>query len=400
MRLLVHCILWTMLIAHQAVAQSDNCVQIGSQCQKRTDHSLIIRKAADLADLSAVADAPWIRLLSISGRESTENQIDLSVIAHLTQLERLDLTDLGAFDASGIQNESLTSLSIRNSRPLSYDFAASLEKLQTLQINNAIDSISELPLNKLGALEQLSIINSGVSSLEGIEALQNLEAIALTNNPVRDLGPLAQLKLRRVTLVSNQITDLSPLARSTEITHLRIGGPSIASLNGLRLGPSLVHFDGSKSGLRDISALAPATNVKRVLLEQANVTNVAALRGKFRLEQIDLRKNPISDLSPLVDLPNLTVLDLSDTMVFDLAPLRHLKSVKSVSLSRIPAEDISPLVGMIRVEGLWLNDTLASDLSPLLEMPSLDTFVVDDQKMLTKDNLPTYMETRLKPKKE
>lgn len=386
-----------MLLANQVAAQSEDCVQIGTQCQKRSDQSLVIRRAADLADLGAVANAPWISFLSISGSRDFSGEIDLSFIADLAQLDRLKLDNLGAFEASNLQSSSLRSLSISDSQPNSYDFIASFDSLEALQLNNAVDAISDLPLENLGALRRLSIINSEMTSLAGIEVLQNLERLALTNNAVHDLGPLAALNLSNVTIVSNQVTDLSPLGSSSEITHLRIGGPSIVSLRGLSLGPSLVQFDGSNSGLSDISALGSATSVKRVLLENANITDLSALGGKSQLEQLDLRKNPISDLSPLVDLPSLTVLELSDTNIIDLTPLRNFTKVERISLSRIPARDISPLSGMISVEGLWLNDTLANDLAPLLDMPALKAFIVDDQKMLTKDNLPAYMETRRNP---
>ncbi|MEX0350783.1 MAG: leucine-rich repeat domain-containing protein [Paracoccaceae bacterium] len=384
-----------MVLAHQASAQSETCVQIGTQCQKPSDRSLSISSAADLADLGAVAQAPWITLLAISRSDDFQDEIDLSAIAKLPQLELLSLEDFQNFDASALQSTSLRTLSIANGQPASYDFLASLDGLEKLQLNRALDAIANLPLRELPSLKQLNVINSAMTSLEGIELLQNLEGIALTNTDVVDLGPLASLNLKRVTLVSDKIGDLAPLGSSAEITHLRIGGPTIVSLDGLSLGPSLEQIDGSNSGLRDISALDAATDVKRVILKGANIDDVAALRGKSQLEQLDLRENPLADLSPLVDLTNLTTLDLSDTMIADLSPLAKLTSVESISLSRIPAEDISPLIGMESVKVLWLNETRADDLSPLLDMPSLKAFVVDDQKKLSKTTLPSYLETRV-----
>ncbi|SFR56391.1 internalin A [Yoonia tamlensis] len=346
--------------------------------------------------MNDIANAPWLTVVSISGHEDYAGEIDLSFVAHLPELESLSLDELGPIDAQAIQSNSLSSLNLTNSQPNDYVFVAALENLQNLHLNNALDRLASLPLDGLNSLTGLAIINSEIASIAGIERLENLNRLAITNTAVSDLAPLSGLNLTHVTLASDKIEDLSPLGNSTEITHLVIKGSGITSLDGLSLGPSLVHIDGSESELSDISAMQTATNVERALFENANITDVMSLAGKSHLQQVDLRKNPVSDLSAfgIGAFPNLTILDLSDTLVFDLSPLHNLTSVERLSLSRIPATDLTPLAGMASVEALWLNDTPADDLSPLLNMPALEGFIVDDQQFVTKENLPAYMETR------
>lgn len=386
----------TFCLTQRAAAETENCVQIGSQCQDRSRQSLFIRNAVDLAALDDIANAPWLTFVNITGHDDYTGDIDLSFVAHLPELERLSLDDLGPFDAQDIQSNSLSSLNLTNSQPYDYVFVAALGNLQNLHLNNALDRLTALPLERLQSLTGIAIINSEMASIAGIERLENLNRLAITNTAVSDLSPLSGLNLTNVTLVSDKIENLSPLGTSTEITHLFIKGSGITSLDGLSLGPSLVHIEGSNSELSDISALQTATNVERAVFENANITDITSLAGKSHLQHLDLRENPISDLSPLGSgsFPNLTQLDLSDTMVFDLSPLQNLNSVERLALSRIPAKDLTPLAGMISVEGLWLNDTLADDLSPLLDMPALEAFIVDDQQIVTKASLPAYMETR------
>jgi len=382
--------------AQNAAAQIETCVQIGTQCQKPSRQSLFVRSAADLAALGEIAKAPWITQVTITGSDDFTEVIDLSFVSQLPQLEELSLENLGPFDAGDIKSTTLRSLRLKDSLPFDYNFAASLSELRALRLNNALDAFADLPLESIKGLTELVLINSEIASIEGIETFENLNRITLTRTAVDDLAPLASLSLTSVVLVSDKIEDLSPLGASTEMTHLHIGGSSITSLKGLSLGPSFVHIQGSGSALSDISALKTAINVERALFENANITDIEALSGKSQLQHLDLRSNPIIDLSPLGSgsFPNLTRLALSDTLVVDLSPLQNLISVKELGLSRLPAHDLKPLAGMVSVEALWLNETSASDLSPILDMPALQAFIVDDQKMLTKESLPAYMETR------
>ncbi|HEY9692307.1 MAG TPA: leucine-rich repeat domain-containing protein [Oculatellaceae cyanobacterium] len=64
---------------------------------------------------------------------------------------------------------------------------------------------------------------TGVTSLEGIQALRNLTSLDLHYNKISDVKPLRGLtKLTTLTLNSNQISDVEPLIGLTELTDLSL----------------------------------------------------------------------------------------------------------------------------------------------------------------------------------
>ncbi|MEX2367322.1 MAG: hypothetical protein WD601_12020 [Pseudohongiellaceae bacterium] len=58
----------------------------------------------------------------------------------------------------------------------------------------------------------LACPDAGITSIQGIEKLSNLEQLELSDNRISDLGPLANLRnLRLVSMANNDIRSISPL---------------------------------------------------------------------------------------------------------------------------------------------------------------------------------------------
>ena len=82
-----------------------------------------------------------------------------------------------------------------------------------------LEAAVQLELMRLNAgnnvlqITSLNLRDLGISSLEGIEQLKNLESLDLRGNPVYDLTPLQGLvKIRSLNLRETAVSDLSPLA--------------------------------------------------------------------------------------------------------------------------------------------------------------------------------------------
>ena len=116
-----------------------------------------------------------------------DNQIsDLSLLAGLTQLERLELSDNQISDLS----------------PL-----AGLTQLERLELSdNRISDLS--PLKGLTNLKWLNLHGNQISDLSPLAGLTNLEVPWLSKNKITDLSPLKGLtNLKWLWLRDNQITD-------------------------------------------------------------------------------------------------------------------------------------------------------------------------------------------------
>lgn len=182
-----------------------------------------------LKDLSPLAGFKRLRYLSLRG-----NAIDdLTPILALSQLIELDISqnnlatlpDLSKLPKLRIiaaTNNQLTALKA-STLPvgiLRIDFAdnplvpesidLALSELKYLNLSRC--GLSTIAALKSSSLIELSLMNNGITSLDGITNLPNLEILILSRNAVVDITPLQQLsKLRFLWLDQNRIKDLTPI---------------------------------------------------------------------------------------------------------------------------------------------------------------------------------------------
>ena len=170
-------------------------------------------------------------------------------------------------------------------------------------IRNTLDKPfnEEILSTDLAKIKRLSIQNSNVFDLTGLEYCINLTFLEIRGEPITDISPLSSMtKLNALHIFDTQINDISPLSNLTGLRHLGFG----------------------ESPVKDISPLSTLTKL-----------NVA-----------DLVDNQISDISPLSTLTNLTILCLQDNEITDISPLSNLTNLTDLRLTQNNVDDISPLV--------------------------------------------------------
>ena len=117
-----------------------------------------------------------------------------------------------------------------------------------------------------------------ITNLIGLEFAKNLEYLELSQNPLSDLTPLANLtKLRRLFAWRCEIADINALANLTELRHL----------------------DLSYNRIDDITALTGMTEMIGMRLVGNSISDVTPLVNMTRLEHLDISHNIILDHTPL-----------------------------------------------------------------------------------------------------
>lgn len=173
----------------------------------------------------------------------------LGALQTLPKLERLGLMSCGVND-EGLR-KMLTGM--RNDRPLRLDLAnndfTDLTPFNSAQLDNIVlldltrCNVSDLrPLKNLKTLESLFIINTSVTSLDGMQQMANLQELDAQNDNssllnIGSLAPIANsLKLKSLNLsYSTTLTDIEPLANMTELESLTINNCSkVNSIEPLR----------------------------------------------------------------------------------------------------------------------------------------------------------------------
>lgn len=173
-----------------------------------------------LTDVTGLANFPLLTTLSLGSNQiadwrpvanlnhltslTTGNnpQTNISVLQRLTQLKKLNLSQLGMTNQDLKLVTNMTSL-----QDLAIDF------------NGTISDLS--PLAGLKQLTDLDFSKDAVSDLSPLAGLTQLANLSLSNNQVTDLSPLANLtQLGNLTILRNQVRDLSPLKLLNKLTYL------------------------------------------------------------------------------------------------------------------------------------------------------------------------------------
>ncbi|MEZ4442554.1 MAG: hypothetical protein R3B72_25900 [Polyangiaceae bacterium] len=122
-------------------------------------------------------------------------------------------------------------------------------------------------------LRRLRLRDTPFDDLRLIAGLRELEALDLTNAPIRDLSPLRSLpKLRRLVLHGTHVSDIRPLR----------------ALRGLE------ELDLARTGIRDVTPLARLTNLRRLQLEGNFFRDLEPLHGLTKLRTLGLRDVSVS----------------------------------------------------------------------------------------------------------
>ncbi|MDQ8209593.1 hypothetical protein QEH52_18865 [Coraliomargarita sp. SDUM461003] len=219
-------------------------------------------------------------------------------------------------------------------------------------------------------LNDLSLLNTPVLSLQGIERASNLQSLSIEQSYIADLSPLMGLDdLEYLRVVDSPILDLSALEQLS-LRQLELEGlPSAAELDsakgfdllravarleqrfGTNVGASLHanfgwhhQFDPQIAAWIG-SALESFGSVSTLDANypEADGLELSDLRGLSLLDQLEVLRIPnqnVVDLSELADLPQLWEVDLTNNPVVDLSPLLSLRSLHEVDITDTGAAEL------------------------------------------------------------
>ena len=202
-------------------------------------------------DIESIADHPAIQYVS-----------DLSPLAGLAGLQRLDLTGTQVSDLS----------------PL-----AELAGLHFLKLDRT--QVWDLsPLEGLDRLQRLVLTGTQVSDLSPLEGLDGLQHLVLTGTQVSDLSPLAGLAgLQRLVLTGTQVSDLSPVAGLAGLQFLYLTGTQVLDLSPLAglAGLQILYLNGTQ--VSDLSPLAGLAGLQFLYLTGTQVSDIQLKQVRAKL---------------------------------------------------------------------------------------------------------------------
>ncbi|MBN2441054.1 MAG: CotH kinase family protein [Spirochaetales bacterium] len=255
--------------------------------------------------------------------------------------------------------ESITWLSI-------YD--STIKDLQGLEYLTNLNSLSIgyftggdiSPLAELTSLTTLSLYYCGIRDFQPLSELKALTSLTINYCGINDLYPLSQLtSMTSLTMNYNKIKDLRPLSRLTALTKL--------------------YLDFNE--IRDLRPLARLTALELFSAEFNGISSIASLRGLPRLQYLNLNNNNIRNLNPLAHLQKLYYLDLNNNRITNLDDLAHHESLYSCFINNNSLTSVAGLSDHTQLTDLKLSHNALSDISPLTGCTKLTYINLDNNRI-------------------
>ncbi|CAL6073284.1 Conserved_hypothetical protein [Hexamita inflata] len=178
-----------------------------------------------------------------------------SIVNYVFQIQNdQTLTDFGF-----TREMRINTLNIQNCQNVKLPFQIPLKYLKT-DLNGALINYPDVVLLKApNQITQLTINNCNLTNIAGIECINQLKTIELTNNP---------------------ITSIKPIFSLTNITFLKINNSQITNITGIETMNQLTHVDLRNNCIVLIEPLKHLTNLKQVHVDNNFVQDLENLANQ------------------------------------------------------------------------------------------------------------------------
>jgi Leucine-rich repeat (LRR) protein len=382
------------------------------------EHTLIDR-------LDPLAEATALRLLFCDHTPV----VSLEPLRGLPELRRVycDNTLVRPQEANRFMREQPTTLIVYESATLQQWWQGldpSWKAVFSEQVPIPTEGPSREQLAQVSGLTEIDLRGrNGISSLEPLQLLPNLQYLYCPALPITSFAPLRDLiELRLLDANDTEVSDLTPLQYLGQLEELRLSGTQVGDLSPLsglgrlqRLYCELtavgdlmplsqlkdlrwVYCDGSQvtaDNVRHLLAMRPEVCVvfetehlqqwwsglpegwQRVFRRQAILDEAPDREQLHQLVILDslslTDQRELTDLEPLREFLHLRVLRMEKTSISDLTPLVALSSLEVLVCAQSPLSDLTPLSRLINLRSLNIENTRVEDLDPLGTLYLLET---------------------------
>jgi Leucine-rich repeat (LRR) protein len=251
----------------------------------------------------------------------------------LKHLRRLNLGASWAFDESAELKRNSEGIALNDIGP-SFLHRQLIELPESTGITPNDIEPSLHQLIELPELEELSLVECRLASLNGISALQTLRHVDCSFTQVSDLEPLSGLiALQDLMCVDTQVSDLEPLAKLTALQQLSCSFSQVSNLEPLSRLAALRWLDFSCTEVSNLEPLSGLTALQLLVCSYTQVRDLAPLSGLTALKWLDCSATKVRSLRPLSSLSALRLLWCYGTKVSNLSPLARLTALQELDCS-------------------------------------------------------------------
>ncbi|CAL5986522.1 leucine-rich_repeat domain-containing protein [Hexamita inflata] len=322
-------------------------------------------------------------------------------------------------------------LEVQNNKDLK-----NIEFLDCLNIITlCLDNCPNIVLQKLPQkVKHLTITNSGLTKLDGIELLTQLETLNISNNSVISCEKIAGLKLLSIINVEgNQISDLYKLRQLPNLNYVKsnITKQKNPTNNTNELMQQMNNFFQLNEQLIYDAAMAKQYNnqvqngqlvisenlqlnsfefvqyinvvelliikCKNVQFERCpksqtlqklsiiccNLHDLTGIQTMLHLQELILCMNQITDFSVLAQLSSITRLNISSNNISDISAISKLQNLIDLDISCNLLSDLTGLEKLIQLKYLKINKNQIVNLNQLEQLLNIQHLNVSNNKIFS-----------------
>jgi hypothetical protein len=256
---------------------------------------LTVGAIGDPSPLSALTGLSFLKISSFRVEEDDEAPFNFSSLQALSTLQQLEVLDLGADAFAATSLQGLAGLSnLKNLTITPYGGAGS--KLRSLEgisssltklfIGDAPDLTSLVGIEGCTSLEELSLCNSNIHSLQPLRGLSSLKHVVLFEGSLTSLEGLNGMSLQSLNLRDcRSLTHLSGMEHLSALTSLLVvqcGVTSLQPLSQLGEGLHMLRVSYCKGVQEEVSQLPHVQPTADVVVRHSNVKEVVLAGGLWR----------------------------------------------------------------------------------------------------------------------
>lgn len=311
-----------------------------------------------ITNMTTVTQLTQLNTLNMSGNNlSSANSGVLNTISELTSLTTLNMANTQLDNLNAIKNlNKLENLILSSNTINDFSPISGFTNIAKLDISNNSSFVTIGQIVSLSGIKELNISYTGISSLSGIQYLEQLEKLYASNitGLQKDQNRLEALysvnEAKEPYLKNLKVLDLSS-SGIVEVVDSR--GNTIQKAN-----QAAIDFDD----------LAILTTLEELYLEQMGISDLSGITKLTNLKVLDLATNKIDsdDLEDLIIEKNevveeenalkATKIELQDNEIIDISVFaKYPADIKYLDLSKNHIYDTSPLEKHSFSEKLYLK---------------------------------------------
>lgn len=240
---------------------------------------------------------------------------DLSLLAHMPNLEELYLCRQEIRDISALAELPLTVLALCENKILDFSPLAELTELETLCLggNPATDYSALADLTRLETLVVEGSVASGIAAVEDLDFLNGLT--------LRKLG---------LGLTVPKNGDWSPLTRQIALEELLLWDPGEDAAAAANTLSDLKMLTIGDYYAPDLTALTGLAGLEVLNIHKGSMESLEGIQSLRRLYTLSVGFNAVTDLGPLAGLPQLNYVQMEELAIADFSPLMQLPALEHV----------------------------------------------------------------------